>query len=123
MVDLQSKTAFIIEDDKDICILLSIFLKSQNIEVINVPSLAKAKLLNEELRPAFIFIDQRLPDGYGFDYISELKNKYPDASIIAMSAQHSTETRTLILQDGIVHYLEKPFKIQELKDLITNIKC
>jgi DNA-binding response OmpR family regulator len=119
----QNKTAFIIEDDKDICSLLSIFLKSQNIEVFKAHSLAKAKSLALDLKPALIFVDHRLPDGYGFSYIGELKNKFPKALIVAMTAQNSPELRESIMNNGITHYLEKPFRINELKELINNLSC
>lgn len=121
MVDLPEKKAFIIEDDKDICTLLSIYLQNQNIRVVKAYTLASAKSIVLQQTPSVIFLDHRLPDGYGFEYIGELKQKYPETPIIAMTAQHTPATRELILKEGITYYLEKPFKISELKVLINTI--
>lgn len=119
---MQSKTAFVIEDDKDICALLSIFLKSHNFEVVMAHSLASAGLMFAELQPDCIFVDHRLPDGYGFGYINELKQKFPTVLIIAMTAQHSQELKNSILASDNTYYLEKPFRITELNTLILTLR-
>jgi DNA-binding response OmpR family regulator len=120
-METANKTTIVIEDDNDICTLLSIIIKSHNMGVFVVHTLEKARNLNAIPNVALVFIDQRLPDGNGFDFIPYLKKQYPMALIVAMSAQNPKETKVLVLQYGNICYLEKPFKINELKKLIEKV--
>src|ERR1700742_769347 len=84
-----SKTALhkvlIIEDEGDMCILLNILLESNNIKVSHVKTLLDAMLYLKEEQPSLILLDNRLPDGYGVDFIAYLKANYPTIKIIMIS--------------------------------------
>ncbi len=72
-----SQKILIIEDEGEMCLVLNILLSNEDIELEHVKNiLAAEEYLAEEL-PSLIILDNKLPDGYGVDYIRSLKEKIP----------------------------------------------
>lgn len=123
MINDQVKTAFIIEDDTDICTLLTVVLKIKDINSVEANTIEDARFLFPGIKPDLIFVDHRLPDGFGFEFIPELRKQFPYAIIIAMTAQHSSEMEALSMDNGVDYYLSKPFQISKLNILIESVLC
>jgi DNA-binding response OmpR family regulator len=109
----SGKTALIIEDDYSIYIVLELILKSKEISSIHADSLTKTRSLITTISPDIIFLDQRLPDGYGFDIIPDLRKNYPDARIIAMTAEYVPENKNENIRSADT-FLEKPFVMNDV---------
>ncbi len=103
------KKLLIIEDEADICLLLNIMLKEEDIELDHVNTLAKAKAHLEMEQPALILLDNKLPDGLGIDFIEFLKHTYPAVKIIMISGFLPGTIKDVALNNGADIYLEKPF--------------
>ena len=74
--------ALIIDDETDIWILLSNILRKHSLRTYYVSNLeAATKRLKQEV-PAIIFLDNRLPDGSGLDFIQFVKINYPETKIV-----------------------------------------
>ena len=110
----NGKTALIIEDESALVFLLKQVLKTKGIDTIEASSIKEAYMLTKEMRPDFIFIDNDLPDGYGFDIISELHTIIPDAQIVAMTALDSYQYKEEAFKGGADYFLEKPFTIKQV---------
>ena len=106
----------IIDDEIDICYLLSGILKHKNLQPNYVNSLSGAIDALKKQRPSIIFLDNHLPDGLGIDFISYVKTNYPDTKIIMITAHDTPEDRTKAVQQGVDMFLGKPFT----KDAITS---
>ncbi|HHH55333.1 MAG TPA: response regulator transcription factor, partial [Bacteroidetes bacterium] len=61
-----------------------------------------------------ILLDLMLPDGDGFDILTELKSLDKKDGIIIISAKETLESRIEGLQLGADDYLTKPFHLSEL---------
>lgn len=61
-----------------------------------------------------ILLDLMLPDGHGFDILSELKNLRKTEGVIIISAKETLETRIEGFNLGADDYLTKPFHLSEL---------
>ncbi|MAZ26653.1 MAG: DNA-binding response regulator [Cytophagaceae bacterium] len=61
-----------------------------------------------------ILLDIMLPNGSGFDILSELKKAKRTENIIIISAKDSLDDRVKGLQEGADDYLVKPFHLAEL---------
>ena len=101
--------ALIIDDETDICYLLSRLLKHKNLETAFVNSLADANKALKNERPELIFLDNHLPDGLGLNYIPYIKKNYPDAKIIMITAHDSGDDRAKALENGADVFIGKPF--------------
>ena len=81
----EAKKVLIIEDEGDMCLLLNILLNSDEMELDHVQNLVAADEYLQKEVPSVIILDNKLPDGFGVDFISYIKKKYPTVRIIMIS--------------------------------------
>jgi len=118
----EIKTAqkiLIVEDECEMCLVLNILLNDEEIELNHVKNLSDASDYLERNQPSFILLDNKLPDGFGVDFISYIKNHYPSIKIIMMTGNGST--KDVALANGADHFLEKPFTKQQLLGSIKKL--
>ncbi len=101
--------ALIIDDEIDICYLLSSILKNKNLETNYVTSLSEARIALENQAPAIVFIDNHLPDGRGIDFIKHIKDNHPTAKIVMITAYDTSSDRNDALFIGADSFIGKPF--------------
>lgn len=108
------KKVLIIEDEGDICLLLNIMLKGDDIDLDHVNSLTKAMAYLEKESPSLILLDNKLPDGLGMDFITFIKKANPAIKIVMISGFHPDLTKEIALTNGADIYLEKPFTKEQI---------
>jgi DNA-binding NtrC family response regulator len=114
---LSGKYAVIIDDETDICFLLSSILKQKSIHSVIAGSLYEAeKVLKKNPDPQYIFIDNNLPDGSGLGYITRLRKNNPSSIIIMITAHDSIGNKEKARVRGANDFIGKPFS----KELIFN---
>jgi len=119
----QSKKAqkvLIIEDERDMCLLLNVLLSGNELELDHVNSLLAADEYLQKEQPAVVILDNKLPDGYGVDFISYIKQKYPSIKIIMISG-FDASVRDVALENGAEVYLEKPFTKDQIYESIMGL--
>ena len=110
----------IIEDEGDLCLLLNILLDEKGMEVDHARSLAKAEeyLLQDE--PSLVLLDNRLPDGYGVDFVRFIKNQHPSTKVIMISGVDAA-AQDVAIENGADIFLKKPFTKEELFQSVTQL--
>ena len=111
----QDIEALIVEDEIDICFLLTGILKKKNLQTTFVNSIHEAKDLLCLHHPSIVFLDNNLPDGYGVDYIQQIKNTHPLTRIIMITADDTIANKNKALSAGADFFIGKPFT----RDLIN----
>lgn len=115
--DQQRKKALIVDDETDICYLLSNILKQKNIQTVFAGSLAEAdKVLQSSDYFYYVFLDNHLPDGLGINQIKRWKQKFPLTHVIMITAHDSYEERSKASNDGADYFIAKPFS----KEVVWN---
>ena len=114
------QTVLIIDDERDLCSLLTIALKKEKFYVECAYSLAEAskKLLRH---PSIVLLDNNLPDGSGLDFFKEHPNAFFKSCVIMISADVKPETKKEALREGIRFFLQKPFAVRTIKEAIRSI--
>jgi len=114
------QTVLIIDDEKDLCRLLTIALKREKFWVDCAYSLAEArsKLLEH---PSIVLLDNNLPDGSGLDFFKEHHKAFHKSCVIMISADVKPETKKNALREGIHIFLQKPFAVGAIKEAIRSI--
>ena len=108
----------IVDDEVDICYFLSRNLTKRNFSVSYVHSLADAETHIQQEDPAILLLDNRLPDGYGINFITKVKNNNPDLKVIMLTAHDSPQDRSRAYNNGADFFLSKPFTITEVNNVI-----
>ena len=117
----NTHTALIIDDESDICFLLSNILRSNNLEVQFVNSINEGKSYLKKNNPHLLFLDNHLPDGYGIDFISYVKKQHADIKIVMVTAHDTPEDRRKALMEGADVFISKPFSASEIKKAIQQV--
>ena len=110
----------IVEDEKDICYLLSGILNKQEVRTACAANLFDAQKAIKINHPDIVFIDNQLPDGYGIDFIPLLKRDFPATKIIMMTAQDELEVENKAYQLGADYFIGKPFT---QATVVNTLKC
>jgi two-component system, OmpR family, response regulator len=120
---IETKTAkkiLIIEDEGEMCLLLNILLTNGEMQLDHVKNLAAAAEYLATEKPSVILLDNKLPDGFGIDYISHIKKNYPGIKIIMITG-YDASAKDIAIENGADSFLEKPFSKQQLFDSITDL--
>ncbi len=112
-IQINMKKILIIEDEADMCLLLNIILTGKNIQLDHVKSLSSAVSYLKSDNPSVIILDNKLPDGYGIDFIPQLKKVNPNIKIIMISG-FSGAAKDLAMDNGADIFLNKPFTKEQL---------
>jgi DNA-binding response OmpR family regulator len=102
------------------CFLLNVLLNGDELELDHVNSLLAADEYLQKEQPAVIILDNKLPDGFGVDFITYIKKKYPAIKIIMISG-FDASVKDVALENGASVYLEKPFTKDQLYQSIKEL--
>ena len=108
----------IVDDEVDICYFLSRNLTKRNFSVSYVHSLTDAETRIQQEDPEILLLDNRLPDGYGINFITKIKNSNPNLKIIMITAHDTPQDRARAYNNGADFFLSKPFTITEVNNVI-----
>ena len=119
--DKKARKVLIVEDEGDMRLLLDIMLNGKsNLEMEYAKSLKDAGTFLQEEKPDVVILDNKLPDGMGIDYISEIKKNYPEIKIIMISG-YDASAEDVALENGANIFLQKPFTRDQLYNSIVQL--
>jgi two-component system response regulator PilR (NtrC family)/two-component system KDP operon response regulator KdpE len=94
------ETILIIEDDPDIQVLLTTYLRNADYQVSIAPTLALGVERLTQLSPALVLLDIHLPDGNGLELLPQLATDAPP--VVMLTAESSCLEQAFAL--GAVDY-------------------
>jgi DNA-binding response OmpR family regulator len=118
---MDSKKILIIDDEIDICLLVSSILKKEGHETLAANTLYEGERKFVEFNPQIVFLDLNLPDGVGFSLIPKLIKINPLIKIIIVSAYDGIKEKMEAKESGIEHFLSKPLNRNEVIQTIAKI--
>ena len=101
--------ALIVDDETDVCYLLTGILNCKNLIASHVHSITEAKLLLKQENPSIIFLDNHLPDGFGISFIEEIRKLHPSVKIVMITAYDTSQDRETAYREGVDCFIGKPF--------------
>jgi DNA-binding response OmpR family regulator len=116
----KTKKILIVEDEGDMCLLVNIMLNGKDMELDHVKKLSAAEEYLQKEQPSVVILDNKLPDGFGVDFIGHIKSNYPSVKIIMISGFDGS-VKDVALDSGADIFLEKPFTRDQLYQSIVNL--
>jgi CheY-like chemotaxis protein len=112
----SGRPILLIDDDVEILAMLRDFLEGEGLTVRTAVNGAEALEIVDEVAPALILLDMRMPvlDGWGF--AAQLRERHAAYPIVVMTAAESA--RRWADEIGANGYIAKPFDVDELLQLI-----
>jgi two-component system OmpR family response regulator len=114
----------IIDDEKDICFLLSNILRQKDMQTFYASSLTEASdIIGSNTEFSFIFIDNHLPDGLGVEFIRQIKQKCPCCKVIMITAHDTEADRRKATYEGADYFIGKPFSRESILKSIDKLSA
>ena len=111
-------TIYLIDDEPHIVESLKAGLEHGDFTVRGfTDSMVALKAAKEDLPPVVI-TDVLMPNLNGMELIQKIKQVSPETSFIVMTAHGSFDSAIQALRLGVIDYLTKPFRLQELLDTV-----
>ncbi|HWK04929.1 MAG TPA: response regulator [Puia sp.] len=117
----ETSKVLIVDDELDICYLLSGMLKQRNFRTGFVNSLSDAVVALQTDTPSLLFLDNHLPDGFGLDFIPYVKKNYPDVKVIMITAHDGAAERKIAYNGGVDLFIAKPLNRKLINDAIDKL--
>lgn len=117
---MSASEIWLIDDDASIRFVLSEALSDNGYKVRSFESSQAALIaLNDEVLPALLFTDIRMPGGSGLDFLETVKQAHPQLPIIVMSAFTDISNTASAFRGGAIEYIAKPFDLDELLNIVA----
>ncbi len=104
----------LIDDDVELCELLSSWLSQEGFQVRACHDGASARKALVEREPDAVVLDVMLPDGSGLEVLKQLRSEHAELPVVMLSARGEPLDRILGLELGADDYLAKPCDPREL---------
>lgn len=114
-----TKKVLVVDDEGQIGLVLDMILNEKQFQLDYVSSLLAADEYLKNQQPALVILDNKLPDGYGVDFLIYLRKRYPSLKIIMISGFGTA--RDVALENGADAFFEKPFPLDEFNQAIDRL--
>lgn len=104
----------VIDDDRDICLLLKRFLSKHNYDVAEVYAGKKALELLNSFTPDLVMCDFRLDDMDGTTLLVKIKEQLPEVPVIIMTGYSDIKVAVEVMKLGAYDYIGKPLYPDEI---------
>jgi DNA-binding response OmpR family regulator len=111
---MKKRKVLIIDDEEDFGMLMKRFFSQKNYDVYVAYTISEGLKLLDEHMPDIIFLDNNLPDGYGWDKTDYILSTYPQTQLNLISALNVPKTSS-----SSFRILEKQMLLKELPKMFV----
>ncbi len=118
---MAPKRVLAIDDEPDVLIIIRTALEGMNVDVDTAKNGPDALALANENTYDLIILDVMMPGMDGFEVLRRLKDneKTFEAPVVMLTGLAEKAMIKLALDEGVSHYLVKPFDFQEFLQVIN----
>jgi two-component system response regulator PilR (NtrC family) len=117
---MSKPLALVIDDEPDICELLSLTLGRMDIDTVTATDLTAAKICLQEHQFDLCLTDMRLPDGDGLDLVKWMQTNASGVPVAVITAHGNVETAVQALKLGAFDFISKPLDLQNLRNIVQS---
>lgn len=111
------KRVLIVDDERDLCLMVKLFLTKKNYEVHIAHTLSDGFKKMNTVIPDALLLDNNLPDGMGWKFAENIQQKYPAMHITLISAYQAAKDFKSKFGNKI-KVLEKPISFQDIEEYL-----
>ena len=119
MAEFNDKKILIVDDEKNICELIRLYVEKEGYKTVFAYDGEQALMVFDQEKPDIILLDVMMPKKDGWEVCRQIRAK-SDVPIIMLTAKGETIDKVLGLEFGADDYVVKPF---ESKELVARIKA
>jgi len=117
---MSKALALVVDDEPDICELLSLTLERMDIETITAADVTSAKSSLEGQSFDICLTDMRLPDGDGLQLVEWMQTHASGVPVAVITAHGNVETAVQALKLGAFDFISKPLDLQNLRNIVES---
>jgi two-component system response regulator PilR (NtrC family) len=110
--------ALVVDDEPDLCELLSITLERMHIEADTCGDVSNARQMLRQRDYNLCLTDMRLPDGDGLELVDWIQSEGITTPVAVITAHGNVETAVRALKLGAFDFISKPLDLQSLRKLV-----
>jgi DNA-binding response OmpR family regulator len=120
---MNNNNILVIDDSNTNLVLLESLFKRNGYRVLSAMSGKEALDLIKRTVPDLIFLDLKMPEIDGFEFMKLLRDNsdWAEIPVVILSAISDKETIIRGIEMGVVDYLTKPLEIEKVIHLTRNI--
>jgi len=115
---MSQAIALVIDDEPDICELLTLTLGRMDIDTVSAADVGGAKALLGKQAFDLCLTDMRLPDGDGLELVEWMQVNAPEVPVAVITAHGNVETAVQALKLGAFDFISKPLDLNHLRNII-----
>ena len=117
---MSKPLALVIDDEPDICELLTLTLGRMDVDTAIAEDVtsAKAKLAGQKFD--LCLTDMRLPDGDGLELVEWMQTHSTGVPVAVITAHGNVETAVQALKLGAFDFISKPLDLQNLRNIVES---
>jgi len=117
---MPKPTVLVVDDEPDLCELLSITLQRMDLDPRTANSVADAQRLLKTERLDLCLTDMQLPDGDGLELVKWIQDYSPSVPVAVITAHGNMETAVRALKLGAFDFVSKPLDLAGLRKLVAS---
>jgi DNA-binding NtrC family response regulator len=115
----EAPRILVIDDEPVIADVLRELLGQEGYAVTVAPDAASGRDLLESEHWDALLLDLMLPDADGLDMLRWVRDERPDLAVVMITAYGSVENAVAAMKSGAFHYVTKPFKNEEVRQMVA----
>ncbi len=119
---MEENTILIVDDEVEICQLLSKMLEKEGYKVSSAHTIKDGKEIIKDKSFDFVFLDLNLPDGIGTKLVSTIKKQEKKTKVLVISAYHGIAEINSKAKKEIAGFIGKPFSKPIVLRMLEKIK-
>src|SRR3984893_488515 len=116
---MPKPAVLVVDDEPDICELLTITLQRMELNPRTANNLAAAQRLLKTEPFDLCLTDMQLPDGDGLDLVKWIQQYTPSVPVAVITAHGNMETAVRALKVGAFDFVSKPLDLAGLRKLVA----
>jgi DNA-binding NtrC family response regulator len=117
----QEKKILIVDDNPHMCNLLADILEIFNYQGIKAKDGEEALVFLKKDNYDMVITDLRMPNLGGMDLLKTIKDEKPFLPVVVITAFGKSDTQQDVLAAKADGYLAKPFKVDEIENLLKKL--
>jgi DNA-binding NtrC family response regulator len=110
--------ALIVDDEKSLCSMLTVFFERRGFQTAVAHSRKEAESLTPSLHPEIALVDLSLGRDSGLDVLNGLLTTFPGMPVLVMTAYGTVEKAVEAIKLGAFDFLSKPFDMVYLAQVV-----
>lgn len=114
-------TVLAIDDEADFLGFVGEVISFEDVDFISTTHPEEGLAIVQNQHPAVILLDLNMPAAPGMEVLERILGIDPNADVVMLTADYSTESAVRAIQQGACDYLVKPIAVERLRERVRSL--